>query len=122
MATRSSNECAASDRIASEPEKTPTTALATVNPAEKVVVTVFALDDAEGVPISVGPPLERLALPSVDVLTTVHRGDHRLLGYAYRALLDQVAVRGLSVVGLVREHYGVDDGGGACTRLVVPVG
>jgi DNA-binding transcriptional MerR regulator len=100
----------------------PTGALFPVNPGEKVVLTVFALDDAEGVPISVGAPLERLALPSVDVLTTVHRGDHRLLGYAYRALLDQVAVRGLDVVGPVREHYGEDDGGGAGTRRVVPVG
>jgi hypothetical protein len=31
-------------------------------------------------------PLMVVQLPSVDAITTVHRGDRRLLGYAYHAL------------------------------------
>jgi effector-binding domain-containing protein len=95
-----------------------TGALFPIIPAERVSVTIFALGEHDDFSV----PLERLALPSGAALSTVHHGDHRLLGYAYRALLDHVAAMGLEVAGPVREHYGFDRDGVPCTRLVVPMG
>jgi effector-binding domain-containing protein len=60
-------------------------------------------------------------LARVDAISTVHRGDHHLLGYAYHALLAQAAANGVEAVGPAREYYlPVSSDGAACTRLVIP--
>ena len=95
-----------------------TGALFPITPSERMTVTVFgAVDDDADADAS----LVQVALPGADALSTVHRGDPRLLGYAYHALLGEVAVRGLEAVGPAREYY-LDTGGesASCTRLVIP--
>jgi DNA-binding transcriptional MerR regulator len=95
-----------------------TGALFPITPSERMTVTVFVeVDDVDG-----HRPLRVVELPSVDAITTVHRGDHRLLGYAYHALLGEVAAGGLEAAGPAREHYVAADAEGAvCTRLVIPI-
>ncbi|HUP76599.1 MAG TPA: MerR family transcriptional regulator [Acidimicrobiales bacterium] len=95
-----------------------TGALFPITPSERMTVTVFvAVDDVDA-----HRPLAPVGLPSVDAVSTVHRGDHRLLGHAYHALLGQVAAAGLEATGPAREYY-LDGGaeGVACTRLVIPI-
>jgi len=105
-------------RAGVDPDSTRFGALFPVVPSEQVTVTVFA--DLHGVD-DVGPPLAPVTLASADAMSTIHRGDHRLLGYAYRALLGRVAAGDLEATGLAREHY-LSEGGddAACTRLVIP--
>ena len=106
-----------------------TGALFPVTPNERVTVTVFAgmADDDAGL-ARFADRIERnerspapLILPSVDAISTTHRGDHRVLGYAYHALLARIAALGLDAVGPAREHYLASDAGVAVTRLVIPV-
>jgi DNA-binding transcriptional MerR regulator len=95
-----------------------TGALFPIAPSERMNVTVYA----EVGNIDVGPPLVPVVLAGVDAISTIHRGDHRLLGYAYRALLGQASARGLEAAGHAREHYvGATGDGAACTRLVIPI-
>jgi len=96
-----------------------TGALFPVTPGERLTVTVFVAVDVA--PTRDTQPLVPVALARVDAISTTHRGDHRLLVYAYRALLAQVALDGLDAVGPAREYYlpaGRD--GAAYTRLVIP--
>lgn len=96
-----------------------TGALFPVEPRDRLTVTVFALVDDRCV---LPPSLSLITLAGVDALSTVHEGDHQLLGYAYRALLAQVAVLDLTATGEAREHYSIEPDGRVRTRLVVPVG
>jgi DNA-binding transcriptional MerR regulator len=105
------------------PRSTPTTAssgaLFPIDPGARVRVTVFVLRDGDEE--SVAAPLAPLSLPGGAALVTEHRGDHRLLGYAYRALLARAAALGHDVIGPAREHYRFEPDGTPSTRLVVPV-
>ncbi|MEO5839842.1 MAG: MerR family DNA-binding transcriptional regulator [Acidimicrobiales bacterium] len=96
-------------------------ALFPITPSEQMTVTVFAavgIANAWAVPASLVP----VALPRVDAVSTIHRGDHRLLGFAYRAVLARVAVDGLEAVGPAREYYLPEDADKVvCTRLVIPI-
>ena len=98
-----------------------TGALFPIAPSDQVTLTVFvAVDVADA--IDAHPCLVPVALAPVDAISTVHRGDHRLLGYAYHALLAQAAVSGVEAVGPAREYYlPVSSDGAACTRLVIPM-
>jgi len=95
----------------------PTGALFPVSPDERVTVTVFAAVDGFG-----GRALSSIRLLQVDAISTIHGGDHRLLGYAYHALLAHVTAVGLEAVGQAREYYLTSGGSGtASTRVVIPV-
>ena len=95
-------------------------ALFPIAPSEQVSVTVFVAADVAGA-ADAHPRLVPVALKPVDAISTVHRGDHRLLGYAYHALLAEAAANGVEAVGPAREYYlPVSSDGAACTRLVIP--
>ena len=105
-------------------------ALFPVTPNERVTVTVFAAmsdDDAgfarftDGVARDERGAPAPLTLPTVDAISTIHRGDHRVLAFAYHALLARIAALGLDAVGPAREHYLATEAGVARTRLVIPV-
>ena len=81
-------------------------------------MTVFALVDGID---AVDPPLSLVTLKEVDALSTVHEGDHRLLGRAYRSLLAHIDALGLIATGDAREHYTIEPSGSVRTRLSVPV-
>ncbi|MEO8693165.1 MAG: MerR family transcriptional regulator [Acidimicrobiales bacterium] len=99
-------------------------ALFPITPSERFTVTVFAaidvdvdVADADGA----HPSLVPVALPRAEAISTVHRGDHRLLGLAYRALLAEVAIERLDAVDPAREYYLPPDADAAVrTRLVIP--
>ena len=97
-----------------------TGALFPIAPSDQVTLTAFvAFEVADA--IDAHPTLVPVALTRVDAISTVHRGDHRLLGYAYHALLAEVARNGAEAVGPAREYYlPVGPDGAACTRLVIP--
>ena len=103
---------------------TATGALFPVMPKERLEVTVFAAVAVDNdVGCGNGGILVTIDLPAVDAITTVHRGDHRLLGYAYHALLGQIAARGLEATGPAREYYDTPAPPDMdCTRVVIPVG
>lgn len=97
-----------------------TGALFPIAPSDQVSVTVFVTADVAGAAAG-HPTLVPVALGRVDAISTVHRGDHRLLGYAYHALLAQAAATGVEAVGPAREYYlPVNSDGAPCTRLVIP--
>jgi DNA-binding transcriptional MerR regulator len=87
-------------------------ALFPISPDERVTVTVFAAVDEFA-----GRALPSIQLPNVDAISAIHRGDQRLLGYAYHALLAHVRASGLEAFGQAREHYVTT----ASTRVVIPV-
>jgi hypothetical protein len=107
--------------VASEGEAPATGALFPIDPGERVTFRVFALDVVNDADVVAGSPLEPVELAPVEALFTVHRGDHRLLGHAYRALLDHSAASGLVALGPIREHYGYDSDRIPSTRVVLPV-
>ena len=97
-----------------------TGALFPIAPSDQVTATVFAAVDVADT-VDAHPSLVPVALARVEAISTVHRGDHRLLGYAYHALLAQVAHESLEATGPAREYYlPVSSDGAACTRLVIP--
>jgi len=103
---------------------TATGALFPVMPKERLEVTVFAaVAVADDLGCGDGGSLLPIDLPAVDAITTIHRGDHRLLGYAYHALLGHIAARGLEASGPAREYYETPAPPDTdCTRVVIPVG
>jgi effector-binding domain-containing protein len=62
-----------------------------------------------------------VALSPVEAISTIHRGDHRLLGFAYRALLAHAAIERLETAGPAREYYLPPAGDAVRTRLVIPI-
>lgn len=104
-------------RRGSDQARLSTGALFPVEPRDLLTLTVFAVAGVHAPSL----PLATITLPGGDVMSTVHDGDPRLLGYAYRALLSEVAALGLRADGDVREHYTLEPDGHMRTRLVLPV-
>ena len=100
-----------------------TGALFPVEPSEQMAVTVFAAVAQVDRPALDRAGMSYVELPAVDAITAMHRGDHRLLAYAYHAVLGQMMARGLAATGPAREYYTTAPPRDvACTRLVIPVG
>jgi DNA-binding transcriptional MerR regulator len=95
-------------------------ALFPITPSERMTVTVFVAVDVAGA-VGAHSSLVPVALAPAEAISTIHRGDHRLLGFAYRALLDHAAIERLETVGPAREYYLPRVGDAVRTRLVIPI-